>query len=134
MTDTKIGRPCKPPPPDAAERIQALAADGWSKRGVANALGTSFQTLDKWLEEDPALLEAFENGRENERHALHNMLYREAIEKRNVTAAAILLNARHGYRTDAQDVGNKVSLTFNLPGAMPMNEFLKLKEVTGNDA
>jgi len=63
----KTGRPSKLPQKDAAAQITALAADGFSMRGIAVRLGTSFDTLRRWLDERPDLQEAFDNGRENER-------------------------------------------------------------------
>ena len=96
--------PRKNPPPDAAKRIEALAADGFTARGVAQSLGTSFDTMQRWLSEAPELREAFERGREMERQTLHNVLYRLATEKDDKIAAMFLLKARHGYREGDQEV------------------------------
>lgn len=124
----KAGRKPKAPPRDAAARIEALAADGFSKLGVAKQLGTSVDTLNRWLDEQPELQTAFDNGREAERWALHNMLFKQAMEKGNTTAAIFLLKARHNYKEqDQSDIQNKVSITFNLPGAMSADEFEKGK-------
>lgn len=133
MSTTKIGRPLLEPPADAAERLEALAADGWSLRGIAKALGASHVTLNRWLEDDPALQEAVDAGRENERWTLHNVLYKQATEKNNIVAAMFLLKARHGYREGAEDAGNKVNIVFTLPGALPMDEFLKLEKVVKSE-
>lgn len=124
------GRKQKQPPPSAAVTIRAMAADGFSIVGIAAKLKTSKDTFGRWLDEDEALREAFDQGREKERHALHNMLYRQAMEKGNSTAAMFLLKARHGYREgDQGDTGNKVSIVFQLPGAMQMQEFKNLEKV-----
>lgn len=117
------GAKAKPVPADAAEQIEKLSAHGWSVIGISKALGTSPDTLNKWLAEDEALRNAMANGREQEHQILWNVLMRSAMNG-NVTAAIMLLNARHGYRTDQGEQGNKVSITFNLPGAMPMADFL----------
>lgn len=118
------GRKPKQPPRDAATRIEAFAADGFSIRGVAAGLGVAQDTFRKWLDDSPELQEAFDNGREKERYALHNMLYRQAIEKGNSTAAMFLLKSRHGYREgDQSETGNKVQINFQLPGALSMEEF-----------
>jgi hypothetical protein len=120
----KKGRPLKLAPEGAAARIEALAADGFSIVGVAKGMGTSKETLAKWFDADPALTEAFDQGREQERHALHNMLYRQAMEQGNTVAALFLLKARHGYREgDQGETGNRVQITFALPGAMTMQDF-----------
>ncbi len=119
------GRKPKQPPANAAERIEALAADGFSVIGVASALGTSQDTLRKWFDADPALKEAFDQGRERERHTLHNLLYRQATENGNTTAAMYLLNCRHRYReSDSSEQANRVQINFTLPGPMPMAEFI----------
>ena len=119
-----LGKPPKPIPADAAVRIEALAADGFSVVGVAKGLGVSKNTLSKWYDTNPELKDAFDRGREVERHTLHNMLYRQAMEGGNATAAMFLLKARHGYREGAEvDAGNHVNIVFQLPGAMTMDSF-----------
>lgn len=129
---TRTGRPKKEPPADAAQQIRALAEDGWSLLGIANDLGTSADTLRRWLTEYPELQEQVDLGRENERRALHNMLYRQAMEAGNATAAMFLLKARHGYREgDQSETTNKVSITFQLPAALPMSD---LKVIEHADA
>jgi lambda repressor-like predicted transcriptional regulator len=97
----KRGRAPKVPPANAARRIAALAASGHSVIGIARGLGTSPDTLRRWLDEDPALAEALAHGREAERLTLHNALYR-AARKGNIIAAMFLLKARHGYREGDQ--------------------------------
>ena len=127
------GRAPKQPPADAAERIEALASDGFSVLGVARSLGTSADTFRRWLDEVPPLREAFDAGREKERHALHNMLYRQAMERGNASAAMFLLKARHGYREgDQNETGNRVQITFALPGAMSMEDFKVIGNGTAN--
>lgn len=120
-----IGRPRKQPPADAAERITALAADGFSVLGVARRMGVNQEVLTRWFDEQPALKEAFDVGRENERYALHNMLYRLATEGGDKIAAMFLLKARHGYREgDQGEQANRVSINFSLPGALKPESFV----------
>ncbi len=123
--------PRKLPPPDAAERIRALAADGWSVRGIAARMGIGQDLLRRWFDADPALDEAMQQGREDERQTLHNVLYRAATEgsgKDSLIAAMFLLKARHGYREgDQQEQGNRVSVTFNIPAAMPLDKFMTVE-------
>jgi hypothetical protein len=128
------GRQLKQPPEGAAVTIRAMAADGFSIVGIAAKFKTSKDTFGRWLDESEELREAFEQGREKERHALHNMLYKQAMEKGNSTAAMFLLKARHGYREgDQGDTGNRVSITFALPGALPMQEFINLSKVVKDE-
>lgn len=114
-------------PVNTADRVCALAADGFSMIGVAASLGVGKDQLAAWFERDPALKEAFDRGRENERRALHNKLYRLAMEKDNASAAMFLLKARHGYREgDQSDQAGGVSINIALPGAMTLQQFTNM--------
>jgi type IV secretory pathway protease TraF len=119
----RAGRPLKRPPPNAAARIEALAATGHSVVGIARGLNTSKDRVARWIETDPSLAEALARGRESERFALHNALYRAAM-RGNIVAAMFLLKARHGYREgDQSEAANRVSINFSLPGAMTVEDF-----------
>ena len=129
-------RPRKEPPPDAAERIRALAADGWSVLGIARYFEIGPDLLrGRWFDEYPELRDALEQGREQERHALHNRLYRMAMEgegREAAIAAMFLLKARHGYREgESQDQSNRVALTFNMPAALPLEKFVTVDNESG---
>lgn len=116
----------KKPPADAAKKLLAMSADGVNKKGLAYGLGTTVETLNKWLELHPELQQAIDQGREREHKALHNALYKAAVEGGNVTAAIFLLKARHGYREgDQGEIANRVSINFQLPGAMRLEDFTK---------
>ena len=122
----KVGRPRSTVPANAAQLIEDFAADGFSMVGVARKLGVSHDTLEQWFAADPALRAAFDAGRENERHTLHNVLYRLATEKHNPIAAMFLLKARHGYKEgDQGEHGSRVQITFTLPGAMRPDQFVQ---------
>jgi len=112
------------PARNAAERIRAHAADGWSVLGIAHCMGVNPRTLNRWMEEHPELKDAFDLGREQERRTLHNMIYRKAVEKGDLTAAMCLLNSRHGYRSDQSDQGGRVNVTIALPGAMTVQQYM----------
>lgn len=136
MTKVKkrVGGVFKQPPKDAAKKIQEWSAIGYSKRAIATRLGCAFETLQRWMEEDSELQEAFQAGREKEHHALFNALFTQATTKANTTAAIFLLKARHGYREgDQTETANRVSVTFNLPGAMPISTFMKAGKVIEHD-
>ena len=116
----------KKPPRDAAQKLLDMSADGVNKKGLAYGLGTTVETLNRWLELYPELQQAVDEGREREHKALHNALYKAAVDGGNVTAAIFLLKARHGYREgDQSEVANKVSINFQLPGAMRLEDFAK---------
>lgn len=129
----------KQPPADAAERIRALAADGWSIRGIATHLGTSQDTLrDRWFVEQPALREAMDDGRELERHTLHNVLYRAATsgnDKGALIAAMFLLKSRHSYREGADPVeqASRLNIVFNMPAALPMADYVEVSNADGTE-
>lgn len=111
-------------------QIIAMASTGFSKRGIARHYQVSEETLNRWFDEDATLQEAFLQGREQERQALHNVLYKLAIEEKDKVSAMFLLKARHGYREgDQQDYSNKVSIMFNLPGAMSAAEYKTIEAV-----
>ena len=116
----------KKPPADAAATLLELAAGGYNKKGLAYRLGTTVETLNKWLELYPELQQALDEGREREHHALFNALYENATKGGNVTAAIFLLKARHGYREgDQSEIANKVSINFQLPGALRLEDFAR---------
>jgi hypothetical protein len=118
------GRPRKEPPPDAAEVIRLAAAKGASMRGAAMALACNVEVLTRWLDEDPDLKTAFDEGRERERQTLHSVLY-EAAMAGAVIPALFLLKARHGYQEGQQDgQANRVTINFTIPGAMPLDKFM----------
>ncbi|WP_457787197.1 hypothetical protein [Pseudomonas sp. PL-6] len=116
----------KKPPRDAAEKLLELAASGYNKKGLAYRLGTTVETLNKWLELYPELQQALDEGREREHNALFTALYDSATKGGNVTAAIFLLKARHGYREgDQAEIANRVSINFQLPGALRLEDFTR---------
>ena len=88
----------KLPPDDAAPEIQRLAAEGFSFLGIAAHFKVSRECFKRWLDEDEALNEAFEIGRETERQALHALVVASAKANKPANVNAFfLLKARHGY-------------------------------------
>jgi hypothetical protein len=93
-----MAAPRKHPPKDAIKTIEKLAAEGYSIIGIARNLGVSRECFKRWIEEDKALNEAFELGRETERQALHAMVVESARANKPANVNAFfLLKARHGY-------------------------------------
>ncbi len=67
-------------------------------------------------------------GEEQERQSLHNALYSKAMNG-DGPSAMFLLKARHGYREgDQREEGNRVAITFNLPGAMTAEQYKALEQ------
>lgn len=62
-----------------------------------------------------------------EHKVLFNALFKQA-QNGNTTAAIFLLKTRHGYREgDQSELANRVSINFQLPGAMPLAQFQKVQ-------
>jgi transposase-like protein len=94
-----MGAPRKHPPEEAAVTIERLASQGHAIIGIAKQLGIGRETFKRWCEEDESLQEAFDVGRETERHYLHSLVVQVAVLNKGANANAMfLLNARHGYR------------------------------------
>ena len=126
--------PVKKPMPtrdEALQQIRALASTGFSKRGIAAHFGVSESTWQGWIDNDPELDDAFKEGREQERFALHNALYKKAMNG-DGPAAMFLLKSRHGYREgDQADQANRVAIQFVLPAAMKPEDY-KPTVIDGN--
>jgi hypothetical protein len=126
-TGATMGRPRKKPPIGAADKVRLLAADGHSLIGIAERLGVALDTFKRWTDEDPALQAALASGREKERFRLHNLLSK-AADAGNITAMIFLLKAKHGYVEGQQESSsNKVSIVFQLPGAMQPEQFFTME-------
>lgn len=114
-----------------AEKIKRWASEAASVKAIARRLGVSLETLNTWMERHPKLRDAMDEGREEE----HLMLYTALLKHldKSPTPAIFLLKARHGYREgDQSEQANRVSVTFNLPGAMPLATFTQ-KAVIDHD-
>ena len=103
-----MAAPRKNPPNDAASDIQRLAAEGFSQLGIAAHFKVSREYFKRWIEEDEALNEAYELGKETERQALHAMVVASARANKPANVNAFfLLKARHGYvETDNRTIVN----------------------------
>jgi hypothetical protein len=124
----KIGRPLKSPPRNAAKRIEKLAREGYTKLSIARILNTSKGTLHRWMSESPELQEAFDSGREVIHHELTSILLKKARAEQTVPLL-FALKGMFGWREGEQaEQGNRVAITFNLPDAMPMKDFVAIHE------
>jgi hypothetical protein len=107
-------------PADAAERIRAVACKGGSLKGLHALFGVTVGEFKRWMDDDPGLRKAFDEGKELEREALHRTLYDAAIYRKDLSAAQFLLKTRHGYREqEPEDTRNSVRIIFNIPAAAP---------------
>ncbi|MCE8002724.1 hypothetical protein [Billgrantia ethanolica] len=128
MANVKCNGSQKKPPRGAAKKILEMSREGLSKAGIARGLGCSPKLLNAWLDSYPELQNALDEGRELEHTELRSSLMQQA-RGGNVTAAIFLLKCRHGYREgDQGDLANRVSVTFNLPGPMKLEDFSNVIE------
>lgn len=89
----------KHPPQGAAEVIKEMASHGYSLTGVAAHFKVVRSTVKRWFEENESLEEAFEQGKEVERQALHALIVRDAVGGKPANANAMfLLKTKHSYR------------------------------------
>ncbi len=120
-------------PPDAADRIRATAGRGGSLKALHALFGVTADVFKRWMDDDPGLRRAFDEGKEHERETLHRVMYEAAIFKRDLSAAQFLLKTRHGYREqEPEDSRNSVRIIFNLPAAAPdMKTYVEQAQIQG---
>lgn len=107
------------PPPGAAKIVEKLASKGCSEISIAKGLGVTGPVWLRWRKEHQELSDAWERGRAIEHDALFSVLFEAATKSKNIVAAMFLLKSRHGYRENSDfTVQNKVSVTFDIPGAL----------------
>ncbi|WP_454261625.1 hypothetical protein [Pseudoxanthomonas mexicana] len=103
-------------------KVQRWASESASKGAIARRLGMDHKTFRVLMEQNPELRAAYDEGVEAEHQMLVSALKRQ-LDKSPVPAI-FLLKTRHGYREgDQSEQGNRVSVTFNLPGAQPLEAF-----------
>jgi hypothetical protein len=122
LKDPANPRALRPKPGDAT-RVLELSKDGFSVDAIARRLGISPDTFLRWRDDYPELADALAEGRVREHQVLYNTLF-QAAQGGNIVAAMFLLKARHGYREgDQGELANRVSINFQLPGALPLEQF-----------
>lgn len=121
----------KKPPANAADILRDFASRGANQTTLCRSVGVSRELFLLWLEQYPELKQAIDEGREMERASLHSALYDSALTG-NTVAAIFLLKCRHAYddRAGQGDNANRVSINFQLPGAMKMDQFRQMVDVT----
>lgn len=116
VTIAKGGRLIEPTDADI-ENIELWTAKGSGLRHIARALKVNVKTLHAWRERHPAVTEAIEAGKEAEHDALRSKLMELAMGG-NLVAILFALKCRHGWREgEVLQQGNRVNVTFNIPGA-----------------
>lgn len=120
------------PPANAAEIIERAAASGCTRAVIARALGVGRGKLRQWLdspEHGPALQAAMASGKEVEHDRLVGLLMAAAHDaktmKGSIVAILFLLKTRHGYQEGQALVQNSVSINYQLPAPMSVDDYLK---------
>lgn len=116
------------PPKGAAAKIRKWASEATGKRAIAQRFGIGHKRLEAWFEEFPELQAAWDEGVEEE----HGMLYQALLKHldKSPVPAIFLLKTRHGYREgDQTEIANRVSVTFTLPAAAPLEEFKQARVI-----
>jgi hypothetical protein len=114
--------------------VEELAAKGCSVVTIAAALGVNKETFVHLRRRDPAVEEAFENGRAKEHDRLVSNL-NTAAASGNVVASIFLLRARHGYQSgEGIDVNVNVNTggVLVVPAEMTVEQYLEMKRAEGD--
>ncbi len=122
----QIGKPSPEPPNNAAEIIETASEEGCTVLNICAALGIGRETFTRWRDQYPHIEAAFRAGRGREHDRLVNKLTEMAL-RGNVTAIIFSLKSRHNYIDSGVGavVENKVAITFQLPGSLSPEEYLK---------
>jgi hypothetical protein len=113
--------------------VEELAAKGCSVVTIAAAIGVNKETFLHIRRRDPAVEEAFENGRAKEHDRLVANL-NTAAAGGNVVASIFLLRARHGYQSgEGIDVNVNVNTggVLVVPAEMTVEQYLAQKRADG---
>ncbi len=120
--------------PTGLQIVEELAAKGCSVVTIAAALGVNKETFLHQRRRDPAVEEAFENGRAREHDRLVANL-NTAAASGNVVASIFLLRARHGYQSsEGIDVNVNVNTggVLLLPAEVTVEQYLAQKAADGD--
>jgi hypothetical protein len=118
--------------PTGLQIVEELAAKGCSVVTIAAALGVNKETFVHMRRRDPAVEEAFENGRAKEHDRLVANL-NTAAASGNVVASIFLLRARHGYQShEGVDVHVHTGGVLVVPAEMTVEQYLEMKRAEGD--
>lgn len=120
--------------PTGLGMVDELAAKGCSVVTIARALGIDKETFRHIRARDPAVEEAFENGRAKEHDRLVANL-NTAAASGNVVASIFLLRARHGYQSgEGIDVNVNVQTggVLVVPAELTVEQYLEMKRAEGD--
>lgn len=119
--------------PAGLQIVEELASRGCSVVTISAAIGVNKETFLHIRRRDPAVEEAFENGRAKEHDRLVANL-NTAAAGGNVVASIFLLRARHGYQSgEGIDVNVNVNTggVLVVPAEMTVEQYLAQKRADG---
>ena len=119
--------------PTGLQIVEELASRGCSVVTIAAAIGVNKETFLHIRRRDPAVEEAFENGRAKEHDRLVANL-NTAAASGNVVASIFLLRARHGYQSgEGIDVNVNVNTggVLVVPAEMTVEQYLERARAEG---
>ena len=119
--------------PAGLQIVEELASRGCSVVTISAAIGVNKETFLHIRRRDPAVEEAFENGRAKEHDRLVANL-NTAAAGGNVVASIFLLRARHGYQSgEGIDVNVNVNTggVLVVPAELTVEQYLAQKRTDG---
>lgn len=120
--------------PTGLALVEQLAERGCSVVTIAKALGVDKETFRNIRSRDPAVEQAFDEGRAREHDRLVQNL-NTAASGGNVVASIFLLRARHGYQSgEGIDVNVNVNTggVLVVPAEMTVEQYLEMKRAEGD--
>lgn len=120
-------RPRIEPTAEDIEKIEQWAKEGCAQVEMARGLGVSKDLLSRWRTDHPAVADALEIGKATLHTALRSKLVEKALAGDTVSLL-FALKCLFGWREgDQSDSANRVSVTFNIPAALPLDKFMSVE-------
>ncbi len=121
-----MARPYTKLPPGARMHLERMAESGMlSESRAADALGMPLVQFRRVIEEHQESRRIWQDALAIERDCLLDALYQKAVEG-DTKAATTLLAVRHGLNEkSAEKPGERVSVVFQLPEAMPAEKYIE---------
>lgn len=129
-----MARPWEKLPPGSRDALLAMAGHGLKESTAATALGVPLKDFRRVIAKNPEAKALWQEAMSVERDALLGALFNRAMEG-DTKAAQFLLAARHGMsEKQAEQPGERVNITFQLPAALNPEQYAKLVQATQEPA
>ena len=107
------GRPPFLITPEVCQKAQRLAAQGCTKKQIAESLGINYSTLNRKEHEFEEFSEAIKKGQASGICEVSNQLYEKAMNG-DTTSILFYLKCRAGWRENAEEQQQKQPITVNI--------------------